>query len=146
MTKSEESMFLPRAAGSGLRDLVAEALRARVDPAKCLEFLDEACVFHVVGRPEDYPYSGSYRGRAQIIELLRRIDADVETSERRLLNMIVDGDRIALRRSVVARHHGTAAVARLVFADLATVRDGRIVEIYEYADTCWLKRLAGDED
>jgi ketosteroid isomerase-like protein len=121
-------------------------LESRGDPAKCLEYFHEDAVFYVLGRLCDYSASGVFRGREQILSHFRRIDSEVECSERKILNLVVEGDKVGVRRSVVVRHHGTAAVSQLVFADFVKFRDSKIVEVFEYADTAWLKRLSGDED
>ncbi len=146
MSQAAKSIFLPEEANRKTRELVAELLVARASPKKLIEYFHEDGVFHVIGTTHDYSFSGVYRGREQIFGLLRRIDAEVELGEHRILNIIVDGDYVAIRRTTLARHHGTSAFARLTVANLLRLRDGKIAEAYEYVDTCWLKRLSGDED
>jgi hypothetical protein len=78
--------------------------------------------------------------------MMRRIDGEVEMSDHRVLNLLVDGDNAALRRSVVVRHHGTAACTRLIIGNFVRFRNARIFEVYEYAETSWLRRLSGDDE
>jgi|GEM_PF-6899846 len=146
MTARETSIFLPETANERTRELIVEALQARADPAKCVEYFHEDAVFYVLGRICDYSASGVFRGRDQILDHFRRINSEVECSERKILNLVVEGDKVGVRRSVVVRHHGTAAVSRLIFADFVKFRGEKIAEVFEYADTAWLKRLSGDED
>ena len=146
MTARETSIFLPETANERTRELIVEALQARADPAKCVEYFHEDAVFYVLGRICDYSASGVFRGRDQILDHFRRINSEVECSERKILNLVVEGDKVGVRRSVVVRHHGTAAVSQLIFADFVTFRGEKIAEVFEYADTAWLKRLSGDED
>lgn len=127
------------------RDLVVAALKARPDPAKYVDYFHEDATYHMLGRVCDYSLSGVFRGREQILSLFRRIDAEVICSERTILGLVVEEGKAALRRSMVIRHRGTSATAKLIFADLVKVRDDKISEMYEYADTAWLKRLSGDE-
>ncbi len=70
----------------------------------------------------------------------------MELGDHKILNIVVDGDMVAVRRSVEARHYGTSAFARLLVGNLLRLREGKIAEAYEYVDTCWLRRLSGEED
>ena len=146
MTARKTSIFLPETANGRTRELVIATLESRADPAKCVEYFHEDAVFYVLGRLCDYPASGVFRGREQILGHFRQIDSEVECSERKILNLVVEGDKVGVRRSVVVRHHGTAAVSQLIFADFVKFRGEKIAEVFEYADTAWLKRLSGDED
>lgn len=146
MSQASQSIFMPEEANRKARELVAAILASRTEPKRFVEYFHEDGVVHVIGTSHDYTFSGDYRGRAQICALLQRIDMEVELGEHKILNMIVDGDNVAIRRSAEARHHGTSAFARLLIGNLLRLRDGRIAEAFEYVDTCWLRRLSGDED
>ncbi len=126
--------------------MVAALFRARGEPEKFVEFFHEDAVLHMVGRPSDNTFSGDYRGRAQILALLRRIDGEVERGGDKLHSLVIDGDKAALRRSVVVRHRGTAMVATLFIGAFAIFRDDWIAEAWEYHDTAWIKRISGNED
>jgi len=145
MPARETSIFLPESANQQMRDLIVAVLEARSDPAKCVEYFHDDCVFHVLGRICDYSVSGDFRGHEKLLNLFRRLDGEVEFSDRKILNLVVEGDQAGLRRSVVVRHRGTAAVSRITFAEFVTFRDSKIAEVFQYADTAWLKRLSGDE-
>jgi ketosteroid isomerase-like protein len=146
MTAHERSVFLPETVHRRTRDVVVAALEARPDPAKYAQCFHEDGVLHIIGRVCDYSLSGVFRGREQILNLFRRIDAEVICSERTILGLVIEDGKAALRRSVVVRHRGTSASAKLIFADMVKVRGDKISEMFEYADTAWLKRLSGDED
>ncbi len=146
MPAREKSIFLPKAANQSTRDLAFAILQLRADPAKCVAHFHEDAVFTMIGRLCDYSFSGVFRGREQILDLFRRVDAEIQMSEHKILNCVVEGEQIGLRRSVVVRHHGTAAMTRLIVGNFVRFRDGKIAEVHEYADTAWLKRLSGDED
>ena len=145
MTAHVRSIFLPEYVHQGTHDLVVAALEARPDPKKYVEYFHEDATYHMLGRLCDYSLSGVFRGRKQILNLFRRIDTEVICSERTLLGLVVEEGKAALRRSVVVRHRGTSAVAKLIFADLVKVRGDKISEMFEYADTAWLRRLSGDD-
>jgi ketosteroid isomerase-like protein len=146
MSQPETSLFLPAQARAQLRARVGEILSARSVPRKIIEYFHEDSVFHVIGTSHDYSFSGDYAGREQILDLFHRIDTDIEMQDHRILNIIVDSDNVALRRSTLVRHRGTSARARLLVGNFVRFRDEKIAEIYEYVDTCWLKRLSGDEE
>jgi len=118
---------------------------ARYDYAKLVNLLHDDAVVTVVGDVFDYPLSGVYRGRAQILDFLRRLDGEIERSGQKILNLVVDGDKVGLRRSVVIRHHGTAASRLLTLGALAVFRDGKVAQLHEYVDTSWLKQVLGED-
>lgn len=146
MTSSDFRNFFPSLPDRSTHALVQEILAARHDHMKFLGFVHDDAVFTMTGAILDYPFGGVYRGRDNILDLLRRIDAEIEMSDHRILNLIVDGDRVGLRRSLRIRHHGTSASRRLVVGNVVTFRDLRIAELYEYVDTAWLKQLSGEGD
>jgi ketosteroid isomerase-like protein len=146
VTKRDLSEFLPDVSGRPQLDFVREVLEARGDYEKFLDFFVDDAVLTVVGRIYDYAFSGVYRGRENIHALLRRIDAEIEMSDHKILNLVVDADKIGLRRSVLVRHRGTAAARRLILGNFVTMRDGKIAELHEYVDTVWLKKIAGEGD
>lgn len=126
------------------------ALRARLDaafgPQATLDSLLALCrddvALTVHGRPSDYILSGVYRGRDAIRDLRRRMEGEIAVSDRQILNLLIEKDHFALRRSVSARHHGTAATMRLAIANFGRLEDGLIVELHEYVDTDWLNKLS----
>lgn len=146
MTSRDFSKFFPGDRDRSTHDLVHEVLFARADHAKFIGFFHDDAVFTVIGQIYDYLFSGVYRGKDNILDLLRRIDAEIEMTDHKILNLVVDGDRAGLRRSVRIRHRGTAASRPLIVANFVAVRDGRIAELYEYVDTVWLKQMSGDDD
>jgi ketosteroid isomerase-like protein len=142
----DTAKFMPADAHSRRREMVAALFQARGEPEKFVHFFHEDAVLHMVGRRSDYSFSGDYRGRAQILALLRRVDGDVERGGDKIHSLVIDGDKVGLRRSVVVRHRGTATVATLSIGNFAIFRDDRIAEAWEYHDTAWIKRLSGDVD
>jgi ketosteroid isomerase-like protein len=144
--QSDKSKFLPEEANRNVRQLLAEILFSRNQPKKFIEYFHADAIWHVIGRIRDYSFSGQYRGHQEILALMHRIDGEVVLSDHKILNIVVEGDNIALRRSASVRHHGTAATDKLLIGNFARFRDGKIAEAYEYLDTCWLKRLSGEVD
>ena len=147
MTARDTSIFLPETANGRTRELIIAIIEARADPAKCVEFFHEDAVFHVLGRICDYSVSGLFRGREQILGHFRRIDSEVECSERKIFESRRrgrQGRRSPQRRRPPSRHRRRLATDFRGFRDFSGFE--KIAEVFEYADTAWLKRLSGDED
>ncbi len=146
MTSRDFKDCFPALLDRSTYDLVQEILAARHDHMKFLDFCHHDAVFTFTGGIRDYPFSGVYCGRDNILDLLRRIDVEVEMSDHKILNLIVDGERVGLRRSLRIRHRGTSASRTLVVGNFLTIRGWRIAALSEYVDTTWLKQLSGGAD
>jgi ketosteroid isomerase-like protein len=131
VTSRDFSQFFPSVPDRSTHDLVLEILAARHDHMKFLGFFHDDAVFTMTGEIHDYLFSGVYRGKDNILGLLQRIDAEIEMSDHKILNLVVDGDRVGLRRSLRIRHRGASASRPLVVGNFATFRDRRIAELYE---------------
>ncbi len=146
MTSRDFKDCFPALLDRPTHDLVQEILAARHDHMKFLGFVHDDAVFTLTGAILDYPFGGVYRGRNNILALLRRIDTEIEMSDHKILNLVVDGDRVGLRRGLLIRHRGTSASRPLVVANFIIFRDRRIAALHEYVDTTWLKQLSGGAD
>ncbi|MCW2317750.1 Ketosteroid isomerase-related protein [Rhodoblastus acidophilus] len=139
-----ENDFLGEDPRAAIRDLVGQAYATRFDLDTFLGFFHEDAVFHIIGRVPAYPYSGLYVGKPAIRAALARIDGDIEQTDGRMLNILVEGDTIGIRRRNSLRHRGTAARLDIMVGNLIKFRDFKITELYEYIDTSWHEKLAGD--
>ena len=143
--REKKSIFLPEADRQPSRDLVLEVLQAAPIRRNASPFPRGRHPHH--DRPAVRLFLQRRVSRpGKILDLFRRIDAEIQMSENKILNLVVEGETVGLRRSVVVRHHGTAAMTRLIVGDFLKIRDGKIAEIHEYSDTAWLKRLTDGED
>jgi ketosteroid isomerase-like protein len=132
----------PRAA---IRELVFHVFATRFDLNTFMNFFHDDAVMHIVGRVADYPFSGDYVGRSAIRAVLERMDSEVEQTQGEILNLLIEDDRIAIRRANALRHYGTAARMNLMVSDLIRFQDSKITELHEYIDTTWHERLAGGD-
>jgi hypothetical protein len=139
-----KAKLVPPHPNPGLRARLLEAMRTRQRPDEFIRFFHEDAVLHMVGDRRDCPFYGVYRGRAQILGLLRAVDAEFERQDHRILGAVIDGDSIALRRLVELRHRGSSQSAQLVIGHVARTRDGLIEEVFEFGDTERMRRLMGD--
>ncbi|MBB4196705.1 ketosteroid isomerase-like protein [Rhodoblastus sphagnicola] len=129
---------------ASIRELVFHAYATRFDLDVFLGFFHDDAVFHIVGRVPNYPFSGDYAGKAAIRAALERIDGEIEQTNGELLNVLVEGDAIAIRRRNTLRHRGTSARIDVMVGNLIKFRDRKMTELYEYVDTTWHAKLTGD--
>jgi ketosteroid isomerase-like protein len=68
---------------------------------------------------------------------------DFEQLDHVIREIIVDGGRVAVRRTVEWRHRGTGRRGLVELADFARFEDGLIVEVIEFRDTITILSMAG---
>lgn len=103
---------------------------------------DVACEF--IGDKSRIPYAGRRIGIEALISIVRSINIDFEQSNHVVNDIIVDGGRVAVRRSVDWRHRGTGRRGRVDLAEFARFENGRIVEMIEFRDTIAILAIQGD--
>ncbi len=133
--------FVPPESNPLLRARIGQAVPMRARPDDFIRYFHEDAVLHMVGDRRDCVFYGVYRGKAQILNLLRDVDAEFEREDHRILSVVIEGDTIALRRLVELRHRGTSQAEQLVIAHLIRTRAGLIQEVFEYGDTATMRRL-----
>ena len=84
---------------------------------------DVACEF--IGDKSRIPYAGRRIGIEALISIVRSINIDFEQSNHVVNDIIVDGGRVAVRRSVDWRHRGTGRRGRVDLAEFARFENGR---------------------
>lgn len=116
-----------------LGDLWRDRLRSR---DRFLSHLADDATWRFLGWPESLlPGPRTFRGRAEMADAARLIEASVEYIENEIVDTIVEGEEAALLREVTVRHRGTGVVGTLAIHDHATLRDGRIVAYEQFLDT-----------
>jgi hypothetical protein len=76
---------LPASPDRSKFELVRDILRARTDLTKFAAYLHDDAVFTFIGHICDYSFSGVHPGRERILDLLRRIDGEVEVTDHKIL-------------------------------------------------------------
>jgi ketosteroid isomerase-like protein len=135
--------FTPPDPNPAVKALIARAMRLRDKPEDFISLFQPDAVLHMIGDRRDSPLFGVYRGREQILELLRAVDAEFERCEHRLLNAVVDGDCFALRSLVEIKHRGSSQSALIVTGHFVRTSAGLFEEVFEFGDTATLQRLLG---
>ncbi len=103
---------------------------------------DVVCEF--VGDKSRIPYAGRHVGIEALLSVVRAINIDFEQLNHSVSDIIVDGGRIAVRRTVEWRHRGTGRHGRVDLADFARFEDGLIVEMIEFRDTITILSMQGE--
>jgi ketosteroid isomerase-like protein len=87
----------------------------------------------------------TFDGVDAVVEGVRGIDVNLEFVSFEVLDLIVDGARVALLWHATLRNRGTGVCGDLAVFDLITVQDGKIVSYLEYFDTDGFARLMAGE-
>jgi ketosteroid isomerase-like protein len=125
------SYFVPR----GLVDAFYKVYAAR-DADKISQFLDENVEWSISG-PIDYlPFCGTHRGRADVVDLIRRrIPAVLRTFSFVAEVILVDGDQVAMlsRQSSRRTKDGKAISFRVV--NHMRFLDGKVIKNFSLIDS-----------
>jgi ketosteroid isomerase-like protein len=103
---------------------------------------DIVCEF--VGHRARIPYAGRHVGVEAVISIVRAINVDFEQSNSSLSDILVDGGRVAFRRTVQWRHRGTGRRGLVELAEFVKFEDGLIVELIEYRDSVTILEMQGE--
>jgi ketosteroid isomerase-like protein len=108
-----------------------------------IHFADDA-ELRIIGDPVTIPFARRHAGREEVAALINKIDMEFAIEDFGIVDMLVDGDRAAVRWIASSRHRGTGAWITVEALDHVVLRDGRISSITEYFDTAATARsIAG---
>ncbi|MDI9849309.1 nuclear transport factor 2 family protein [Rhodoblastus sp. 17X3] len=116
-------------------------MRATGNLRGMLEYAAEDIVYNVRGNWAAFPYTRPVRGKKLVAEALTMISVQFENLGSDVHDLIIDGDRAAMRRTARIRHRGTGKVGTVDIADFVRFRDGLVVEFTEVADSMALAQL-----
>jgi ketosteroid isomerase-like protein len=100
-------------------------------------------VYEVVGSWDLYPFYGRREGIEAIRAMLLELAMEFENLGSTIHDILIDGERVAVRRTARLRHRGTNAIADVGIVDFLRFRNGLVIEISEYPDTATVGKLAG---
>jgi len=125
-----------RAADGEYRRRVGEIIHfrmtGRVD--ELLRHFARDVVLHYNCTKEGLFQKGVWIGHEAFRENLRRTDVDYEPLDAEILDVLVDGEKSAVRWRSAWRHRGTGGVYAMDMAHFLTWRDGVVVELHEFLD------------
>ncbi|WP_159726328.1 nuclear transport factor 2 family protein [Methylosinus sp. Ce-a6] len=108
------------------------------------DFFSADVVCEFVGDKSRIPYAGRHMGLDALLSILRAINIDFSQSEPSIDHIVIDGGRVALRRSVRWRHRGAGLEGRVDLADFVRFENGLIVELIEFRDSITILSIQGD--
>jgi len=148
---SFEEMMRPRTPGLSRAEIVAHVNElANFPPSQgpdlglMRKYYSPNIVCEFVGHRARIPYAGRHVGVEAVINIVRAINVDFEQSNSSLSDILVDGGRVAFRRTVEWRHRGTGRRGLVELAEFAKFEDGLIVELIEYRDSVTILEMQGD--
>ena len=115
--------------------------RGRGDLDGLMEAFHPEAVFTLVGDKKALEVTGSVRGYDGVREALRDFIATVDFVERQILSEVVEGDRAAVHSCLVVRYGPTRETWTADVLDLLTFKDGKIIELIEFADTAQIRDM-----
>ncbi len=113
------------------------------DVALIREYYSPEIVCEFVGQRTRIPYAGKHVGVEAVINIVRAINVDFEQLDYELSDILVDGGRLACRRTVHWRHRGTGRRGVVELAEFVKFEDGLIVELIEYRDSVTILEMQG---
>jgi ketosteroid isomerase-like protein len=95
----------------------------------------EDVVFDLRGSSVAFPYPKAVRGKEQALRAVAMIAVHFEHLGSVIHDLIIDGEKVAVRRTATVRHRGTGKIGEVEIADFISLRDGLVYELVEIADS-----------
>jgi ketosteroid isomerase-like protein len=115
--------------------------RGRGDLEGLMTAFHPDAVFTLVGDKRALEATGSVHGHEGVREILRGFIATFDFVERQILSEVVEGDRAAVHSRLVVRYGPTKETRTADVLDLLTFKDGKIIELTEFADTAQIRDM-----
>ena len=131
----------------GNREAIVEVIRrayearGRGDLDALMATFHPDAVFTLIGDKKALEVTGSFHGHAGVREALREFIATFDFFDRQILREVVEGDRAAVHSCVIVRYGPTKETWTADCLDLLTIRDGKIIELIEFADTAQIRDM-----
>ena len=116
-----------------VQDFYAALSRAEV--GNMLALLAENVDWHYVGRREDIPFAGRWRGHQGIVRFLNSLSAAIDVEEFGPDEVLVCGEHVLSLGHKRALARATGRTFESEWAHLFTVRNGQIIRFREFCDT-----------
>jgi ketosteroid isomerase-like protein len=106
-----------------------------------MDYIAEDIVYNVSGNWMALPFVGQVKGKANMARALVSIATQFENLGSEIHDLLIEGERVALRRTSRVRHRGTNRVADVAIVDFLRFRDGLVIELSEVTDSLKLTQL-----
>jgi uncharacterized protein len=119
-----------------VRDAYAAFLRS--DLAALLAVLSDDVEWRIPGPPDVLPFAGTHRGRKQVGEFFATLGGALEFEVFEPREFIAQRDKVVVLGRRRDRFRKTGRAAETEWAEVFTLRDGRITSYVVYSDTAAL--------
>jgi ketosteroid isomerase-like protein len=116
-------------------------LCARGNLDAIVDYFAEDVSYQMIGNWSMFPYAGPVRGKAATKHALAGIFTHFQSLGSTIHDIVVDGDRVAVRRTTVLRNLGTGRSDGIAVVDFLRFRDGLVTELTELLDSLAMARL-----
>jgi ketosteroid isomerase-like protein len=131
-------------AGSNeMRDLIMRAYKAR-DEGRANELMSAfhaEAVFRIAGDKDVVAVAQPIEGHGNIHGAMQDFIKTFTFSDREIISMIFQDDRAAVHSRIKVRFVPSGMTSTTDLLDLFTFRDGKIVELVEFADTALINGM-----
>jgi ketosteroid isomerase-like protein len=124
-------------AGGDTRTTVLEIYDAyeRRDFERVAALLHEDIDWVIYGPTEVFPFAGSRRGRAAVLQAMGAIAEKYVLESYKPEIILVDGERAAVLSDVNFKQRATNRTLRFRLANFLRLQDGKVIEFREFANT-----------
>jgi ketosteroid isomerase-like protein len=143
----EYSVVEMRARKMGNREAILEVIRrayearGRGDLEALMAAFHRDAVFTLIGDKKALEVTGTVHGHDGVREAPRDFIAAFDFVDRHILSGVVEGDRAAVHSCIVVRYGPTKETWTADVLDLLTFKDGKIIELIEFADTAQIRDM-----
>jgi ketosteroid isomerase-like protein len=111
------------------------------DMAGLMSFFSEDIAYRMIGNWSMFPFPGPVRGKAAVTHAFGNLFTHFQSLGSEVHDIVIDGDRVAVRRTTRLRHLGTGRSAEIAVVDFLRFRDGLVTELTELLDSLAMARL-----
>lgn len=111
-----------------------DAYRRR-DSARVAQLLHKDIDWVIYGPIDVFPFAGMRRGSDAVLEVLAAIAADYQLQAHAPEIVIVEGDRAAVLADLSFKQIATGRMLRFRVANFLRIKDGKLIEFREFADS-----------
>jgi ketosteroid isomerase-like protein len=119
----------------------AYAARGKGDVAGVMAHFHTDASFELVGDTKLLSVAGASRGHTNLVQTMTQLSEAFEFLKRDYISFLVDGDRAAVHSRVTIHFVPKDHTFTTEILDLFKIRDGKVIELVEFADTALIKHL-----
>lgn len=119
------------------------AARLANDIDSCLACFSPNVVLEVVNATGLFLFDGGQAGKAAMRRSIEANQTEIEILGIDVNDMLIDGERVAVRRSLRMRGRGTGSERTVELFEYGRVVDGLIVELFQHLDTATAAQALG---